>query len=165
MARPDTARRRAVQEAKSRLRDLRIELAVLNHHVGTRVELRDADLEVLDVIVRDGPLSPTALARRTGLHSATLTGILNRLEAEGWITRERSARDRRAVVVRAEPGRVREIFGAYEGMNDELDAILAGYSAAELALISDFLHRSTEAGRRAGEQLLGTADDRPVGRR
>lgn len=150
-----TGRRRAVQAAKSCLRELQIELSVLNHHVGAQVDLRDVDLDCLDMVVRDGPISPTALARRTGVHLATMTGILNRLESEGWVRRERAEHDRRAVLVHSVPQRVREIFRQYDGMNAALDALLAGYTESELEVIVDFLQRSTEAGRRATDELGG----------
>lgn len=142
-------RRRGIADAKMRLRELRLELGALNHLVGTRIELKDRDLDTLDVISRHGPLTPTALARRTGVHVATLTGIMDRLEAAGWIVRERVQSDRRAMVVRAVPDRQREILRLYGGMNASLDEILSGYSAHELKVIVDFLRRATEAGRAA----------------
>lgn len=153
MAEERARERRAVAEAKSNLRNLRIELAMLNHRVGGRAELKDADLDCLDVLVRHGSMSPTELARRTGVHAATMTGILGRLERDGWIVRERAPGDRRAVVLAPVPDRVREIFGHYGGMNSALDEILATYSAEELAVINDFLERATSAGRRATEDL------------
>ena len=101
---PGRERRRKVAAVTNALRDLRIEFAVLNHRVGTRVELKDLDFDCLDVVARHGPISPSALADRVGVHLATMTGILNRLEEGGWITRDRSASDRRAVVVAEHPG-------------------------------------------------------------
>lgn len=151
-------RRRLVNDAKTRLRELRIELAALNHHVGTRIELKDSDLDTLDVIARHGPLTPTVLARRMGVHVATLTGILNRLEAGGWITRERDPADRRAVVLASVPDRIREVFARYDGMNRALDEILGGYTDKELAVIVDFLERSTQAGRAATDELADAGD-------
>lgn len=146
-------RRRAVAEAKSNLRNLRIELAMLNHRVGDRAALKDADLDCLDVLVRHGSMAPGELARRTGIHAATMTGILNRLERDGWIVRERAEHDRRAVRLAPVPERVREIFGHYGGMDSALDHILGSYSDADLEVITDFLQRCTEAGRRATEEL------------
>ena len=73
-----TARRRSrrlTNGIKESLRELSTQLSLLNHVVSARVELRDADLDCLDVLSRSGPLSPGALARRAGLHPATLTGI------------------------------------------------------------------------------------------
>jgi DNA-binding MarR family transcriptional regulator len=105
------------------------------------------------VLVRHGSMTPSELSRRTGIHAATMTGILNRLERDGWIVRERSEHDRRAVRLAPVPDRVREIFGHYGGMDSALDEILGSYSGTELALIVDFLQRCTDAGRRATEEL------------
>ena len=146
-------RRRAVAEAKSQLRNLRIELAMLNHRIGLRAELKDADLDCLDMLVRHGSMSPSELSRRTGIHAATMTGILGRLERDGWIVRDRAVDDRRAVVVTPVAERVRDIFGLYGGMNSALDEILGHYSEAELGVIVDFLKRCTDAGRKATDDL------------
>jgi DNA-binding MarR family transcriptional regulator len=146
-------RRRLTNEVKEALRDLRIQLGVLNHQVGTRLELKDVDLDCLDVIARHGPLSPTALARRAGVHPATMTGILDRLERAGWVARERDASDRRAVVVRALRDRAGELLRLYAGMNGAMDRICAQYGVEELAVLADFLRRTTEAGQAATEKL------------
>jgi len=147
------SRRRGIAEAKMQLRELRLELGTLSHLVGARIQLKDSDLDTLDVITRHGPLTPTALARRTGIHLATLTGILNRLEAAGWIVRERVDSDRRAIAIRAVPDRQRDVFQLYSGMDASLDEILGSYSADELTVIVDFLRRATHAGRAAAEEL------------
>src|SRR4030081_1387141 len=83
-------RRRLNTAIKESLRELSIQLSLLNHQVGGHVDLKDVDLDCLDLINRHGPLSPSAIARRAGLHPATVTGILDRLERGGWITRERA---------------------------------------------------------------------------
>jgi DNA-binding MarR family transcriptional regulator len=141
---------------KQGLRDVGAQLTRLNHGVGGRLDLRASDLECLDVIAQYGPLSPTALARRTGQHPATVTGILDRLERGGWIARDRDPADRRGVVVRTERGRGAEVLRLYlvdSGMNAALDEILGGYAAADLAIVADFLRRTAEAGREAAERL------------
>ena len=57
-------RRRAANAIKESMRELSIQLSLLNHQVGAHLELRDIDLGCLDTIARHGPLSPSALARR-----------------------------------------------------------------------------------------------------
>lgn len=146
-------RRRRIAEAKQRLRELRIELSVLNHRIGSRAEIKDVDLDCLDVITNDGPINPTVIARRLGVHLATMTGILDRLERAGWVVRERDAGDRRAVVVRGVPDKQREIFRLYDGMDHLLDEILDSYSDEQIGVIADFLRRCTEAGHTATARL------------
>jgi DNA-binding MarR family transcriptional regulator len=146
-------RRRRETAVLSGLRDLRIELAVLNHRVGGRVELKDLDFDCLDVIARHGPISPTALAGRVGVHAATMTGILNRLDEGGWITRERAEGDRRGVVVASTPGRQRELYGLFGGMNTRMGRVCEQFSDAELDAIAAFLGRTVEAGRAASDEL------------
>jgi len=138
---------------KESLRELSIQLSLLNHQVGARVELKDVDFDCLELINRHGPLSPGALARRAGLHPATMTGILDRLERGGWVARERDPSDRRAVVVRALRDRNAEVFRLYSGMNNSMDDICAGYADTELELVADFLRRATDAGRTATDEL------------
>src|SRR5918912_477113 len=146
-------RRRTTNAIKESLRELSIQLSLLNHQVGARTGLRDVDLDCLDLLSRDGPLSPTVLARRAGLHPATVTGILDRLERDGWVARERDPADRRAVVVHPLRERAGELFRLYAAMNASMDELCAGYTDGELALLADFLRRTTDAGRRATEAL------------
>jgi DNA-binding MarR family transcriptional regulator len=145
--------RRLTTAIKESLREMNIQLSLMNHHVGAHLELKDADLYCLDLINREGPLSPTAVARRAGLHPATMTGILDRLERGGWIARERDSVDRRAVVVRALRDRNAELFKLLSGMNSSMDQICADYTVAELELLADFLERTTKAGRHATDEL------------
>jgi DNA-binding MarR family transcriptional regulator len=153
---PERARRRLTRALKEALRDLGGELSRLNQSVGGRLDLKGTDLECLDLITRHGPISPSALARRTGLHPATMTGVLDRLERDGWIVRERDPADRRGLLIRAQQGRGAEVLRLYlvdSGMNAALDQICAQYSGAELELLAGFLRRTAEAGRTAAEKL------------
>jgi DNA-binding MarR family transcriptional regulator len=151
-------RQRSTAAIRDCLRQLRIQLSLLNYRVGSQLKLKDVDLDCLDIIDADGPLSPTALARRAGLHPATMTGILDRLERGGWITRERDPSDRRAVLVRVQRERYAELMRLYSGMNRSMNKLLAGYSDSELELIADFMRRTVNAGRNATDDLADHGD-------
>jgi DNA-binding MarR family transcriptional regulator len=133
-----------------------VQLSLLNHNVSGHLDLRGTDLECLDLINRRGPLSPGALSRLAGLHPATMTGILDRLERGGWIARERDPADRRGVVIRALRGRNAEVFRLYSGMNAAMARICAGYDDDELELLAGFLRRTADAGRGAVQELAGS---------
>lgn len=151
-------RRRLTTEIKTAMRGLRNQLSLLNQQVSGRLAIKNLDLDCLELIVMHGPLSPSALARRAGVHPATLTGILDRLQRGGWITRDRTDdgdpdTDRRTVTVRGLRDRNHELFGLYAGMSEAMDLICAEYSPAELELLAGFLRRMTEAGHDATNHL------------
>jgi DNA-binding MarR family transcriptional regulator len=160
-------RRRLATEIRDHLRELNSQLALLNQTVGAQVRLKEGDLACLDLIQRRGPITPSALARAAGLHPATMTGVLDRLQRDGWIVRERdpAAADRRAVSVRLVPERAAHLFALYGGMTQALDDLCRGYSATELALLRDFLERVTRAGEAASAALVETPPDRKVHQR
>src|SRR6266550_9548971 len=142
-------RRRFAAAIGQSLRELAIQLSLLNHQIGAKLDLRDVDIDCLDLIDREGPLAPSTLARLAGLHPATITGILDRLERGGWVTRERDPADRRAILIRARRERLPDLLRLYAGMNRSMNQIYTGYSESELKAIADFLQRTAKAGRTA----------------
>lgn len=142
----DRGQRRLKAAVKESMRELSVQLSLLNAQVSAHLKLKEADIDCLDVISRFEPISPSELARRTGLHPATLTGILDRLERGSFIGRERNPADRRAVLIRARRERGAEIYRLYGGMNGAMDGILGRYAEAELEVLADFLRRTVQAG-------------------
>src|SRR6204780_2305745 len=102
---PARRSRRLTAQIKESLRELNIQLALLNHQVVTHLDLNNTHLHCLEILNRRGPLSPSALARRAGLHPAPIPGILDPLERAGWVARERATPARRAATVRPLPAR------------------------------------------------------------
>jgi DNA-binding MarR family transcriptional regulator len=151
------ARRQLTTQVKNTLRELHNQLSALNRQVGGHLAIKDTDMDCLDLISRHGPLSPSALARQAGLHPATMTGILDRLERAGWIARERDPADRRAVTVRALPDRGREMYALFAGMNSAMDSICADYDEQQLELLADFLRKTADAGLTATRNLTTSA--------
>lgn len=146
-------RRELNRAVRQSMRDLAVQLSLLTHRIGGRLDLKGTDLDCLDLIDRYGPIGPGALARRTGLHPATMTGIIDRLERGGWITRERDPNDRRAIAVQLVRTRGREILRLFGGMNTAMTQICAGYTDDELAVIAGFVRRTAEAATEAAAEL------------
>ncbi len=59
--------------------------------------------QVLGWLAHEGELAQTELADRMRIEAATLVGILDRMERDGWITREPSPVDRRKKLIRPTP--------------------------------------------------------------
>jgi DNA-binding PadR family transcriptional regulator len=143
---------------RNTLRQLRIELAVATRRVATATGLNDSDLDVLDVLARYGPQSPTALARRMGIHPATMTGVLTRLEKAGWIDRRRDMTDRRSVQV--EPSGFNRLTVLYGDANARLDAIALNFSPEAGTAILDYLRQVCTAVHEASTLITRKAADR-----
>jgi MarR family transcriptional regulator, organic hydroperoxide resistance regulator len=62
-------------------------------------EINSAQGRILFALWRKGGMSISSLARETALEPSTLTSMLDRLEAAGYLRRESSPEDRRAFVV------------------------------------------------------------------
>lgn len=143
----------ALSRIQHGLRRLTHNLHRLNDAVGSLIDLLPGDLEVLDMVGRDGPMSPSEVTARTGIHPATLTGILDRLEGGGWLSRRPDQTDRRRLVVEAATHRGGEVARLYAPMTKRLSDICAGYDAAQLSIIVDFLERAGVAGAEAASQV------------
>ncbi|GAA3226823.1 MarR family winged helix-turn-helix transcriptional regulator [Oerskovia jenensis] len=125
-----------------RLREVGTEIALFNRRVAASMGIREADLVVLDVVHRTGPASPSQLSACTGIHAATMTGILTRLEDDGWIERLPAPGDRRGARIRSrDPERLeaayaevnRSLLDAFSDLDDrradELSDVLATVAA------------------------------------
>jgi DNA-binding MarR family transcriptional regulator len=140
-------KRRLHADVRESLRDMSIQLSLLNHHVGGQLGLKGTDLECFALIEAHAPVTPSELARLSGLHPATMTGVLDRLERGGWIARDRDSVDRRGVKIRPLETGVADVARLYSGMAVAMDEICADYDEHELARVLEFLRRATEAGR------------------
>jgi DNA-binding MarR family transcriptional regulator len=101
------------------------------------------DGRALDVIDREGPITAGKLAERSGLTTAAVTTVIDRLEAAGYARRVRDPDDRRRVLVELTPlarQRAADIWGPLADTAKEL----ANYSIEELELLRDFARRSRE---------------------
>jgi len=121
------------------IREMGVAMTVLNLRAGEQVGLRDVEMKALDVLMRDGAMSAKALGQRLGVHPATMTGILDKLENGGWVTRERDPDDRRVVLIQPVRERVGEIIRLFMGMNTLTIDMLDKYDTAQLQTIADFL--------------------------
>lgn len=62
-----------------------------------QMQLTPSQVHALMWLGQDGALTMGELARRIGITEKTVTGVVDRLEREGFVQRERSATDRRVV--------------------------------------------------------------------
>ena len=141
---------------------------LISQAVSERFGLSSSDLECLDLALLSGGATAGEFAKVTGLTTGAITGVIDRLEAAGYVRREKDPTDRRKVVVRARPAMTRRIAPLYDSLQREMTALWSGYGDQQLTLILDFLTRSCDLAVReiAKLQQKGPAPRRrPPGRR
>ncbi|MFJ3494884.1 MarR family transcriptional regulator [Streptomyces sp. NPDC086091] len=151
---------------------------IASHLVGQqetaqRLGLNVTDLTCFGYVVQAGENLLTAgdLAARVHVTTGAVTGILNRLERAGYVTRRPDPRDRRRVRVAAVPEAVARAYAVYEPYYARLTALFATYSPEEIAVLTDWFTRATglsyayreelrsgDKQLRSGEGGLGSGD-------
>jgi DNA-binding MarR family transcriptional regulator len=145
-SRGPVSRGQLTREIQFWLRELTARLHQLNDAVAAQIDLRAVDVEVMDLVARHGPLSPGELASTTGIHPATLTGIIDRLEAGGWVIRAPDPVDRRRILLEAQWSRGGEITRLFGPMNRSLAALCGDLTPGQLGVVRDFLRGAAGAG-------------------
>ncbi|MEV5437296.1 MarR family transcriptional regulator [Streptomyces sp. NPDC052682] len=115
------------------------------HEIAQQVGLNVTDLTCFAFVLEAGENLLTAgdLAARAHVTTGAVTGILNRLERAGYITRRPDPADRRRVRVAAEPAAVARIREVYEPYYARLNALFADYSPDEIAVLHDWFSRAS----------------------
>jgi DNA-binding transcriptional ArsR family regulator len=107
-----------------------------------RIGVNVTDLNCLNIVALTGPMTAGELARATGLTTASITGVLDRLEEGGFVRRDRDPKDRRRVIVNLKPGPgLQEIGPTFGPLVKAWRAVAASYSDEELRLLLDFQRR------------------------
>jgi DNA-binding MarR family transcriptional regulator len=104
-----------------------------------RVGINATDLNCLNILSFSGPLTAGELARATGLTTASITGVVDRLEAAGFVRRERDSADRRRVVVTVVMEKaLAEVATIFAPMVADWQQLANRYTDDELRLIVEF---------------------------
>jgi MarR family transcriptional regulator, organic hydroperoxide resistance regulator len=72
----------------------------ITKEMARRADLTGPQLTVVKMLEQIGELSLSELSERIRAQNSTVTGIIDRMEREGLVTRERSREDRRVVFIR-----------------------------------------------------------------
>jgi DNA-binding MarR family transcriptional regulator len=136
---------------------------LLSQAIADRVGVVPSDLEAMDLLRQNGPIPAGRLAELTGLTTAAVTGLLDRLERRGWARREPDPGDRRRVIVQPLlENAERELEPFYAGIGREMADLIARYGDAEIALLLDFLVQSNAI---VAEQIALVRATAPADRR
>jgi DNA-binding MarR family transcriptional regulator len=113
--------------------------------VAQRLGLNITDLLCFGCVLKAGEDLLTAgdLAEHAHVTTGAMTGILNRLERGGFVTRRPDPDDRRRVRVAAAPSAITRVEALYGPYYARLIDLFADYSADEIAVLTDWFTRTT----------------------
>jgi DNA-binding MarR family transcriptional regulator len=114
-----------------------------------RLGVSATDLHCLNIIESNGGVTAGELARLSGLTTGAVTGVIDRLERIGYARRVADPADRRKVNVEVTNefyARADEIWGPLAA--DWESTLTKRFTAAELALLIEFLSTTNEIARR-----------------
>lgn len=128
------------------IRETSAQSALFSSAVAQRLGITINDIECLDIINLNGPMTAGKLAETTGLTTGAITGIVDRLSAAGLVAREPDPKDRRRVIVRVanDPSNHR-VSPFYRSLKRRLNDVCNEYSDKELMLLVQFYERTLTA--------------------
>ncbi len=93
------ARDGAISEIMQSVRRIFKAIQDYSHEVSSKFGITGPQLWALKTISQNGSLSLRDLSERMYLHPSTITGVVDRLEKKGYVTRKRDQVDRRVIYV------------------------------------------------------------------
>jgi DNA-binding MarR family transcriptional regulator len=134
-----TPRRRLEGEFLMTMRRAGVIMQALSAAAAERIGINVTDLNCLNILSMRGTMTAGELARATGLTTASITGVLDRLEEAGYLRRERDPQDRRRVVVQLAPERgMRDVGQVFHPVVTAWRAVAAQYTDEQLETILAF---------------------------
>lgn len=124
--------------------------------VAAKQGLNATEEKTLDLLERHGPLTAKDLARLTGLAPASVTGLVDRLEAKGFARRVKHPTDKRRVLVELERNRIGDLAGFFEDWARDIVEVCEDFSTEELDTVVRFLTVMAERQRAAAARLTGS---------
>jgi MarR family transcriptional regulator, organic hydroperoxide resistance regulator len=116
-----------------------------NQQIADRVGLHLTDVQCINILELMGPSTPGELARFTGLTTGGVTMMLDRLEKAGYLKREPNPRDRRSILVRLNPAKVKKMQAFYIDINQRMATLLDETPERELRAVVKLLSKMSES--------------------
>lgn len=119
---------------------------LFTHGIAQRIGLSATEFECYSLLLEQGPMTAGQLGAACGLSSGGVTGMINRLLRQGFVTRERDAKDRRRVIITAVQNEAvhQKLMTLYAPVGQAFNEVTSHYSDAQLKTLLDFMQRSDD---------------------
>ncbi|MFD4025370.1 MarR family winged helix-turn-helix transcriptional regulator [Streptomyces sp. NPDC058576] len=145
----------ALQQVMTAGRELGLAFLSLNAATARALKMHPTDawiLSYLQGVGPDEPLTPGDLARITDLTTGSITGVIDRLEANGYVRRERDTQDRRKVIIRP-TDKSASIAHVFKPLIEDSMELGLEFTTEELQLVTRYLTAGKQVTERTIERL------------
>lgn len=116
-----------------------------HHLVSEKIGLSGGDHKYLDILLQHGPMTAGKMSELSGLTTGAITAVIDRLERQNYIKRERDPDDRRKVIVVPNRELAMEQLGPiFKTLLEHMAIINSKFSLEELKTINTYLESSIE---------------------
>lgn len=120
-----------------------------------KLGINRTDLRCLNIVDNQGPMTAGRLAELSGLTTAAVTAVLDRLENAGYARRTRDHEDRRQVIVELAPLLAERAGRIWGPLGEEANATLGRMSVDEIQGVMEFFRFGIDLNRRHIERVRG----------
>jgi DNA-binding MarR family transcriptional regulator len=149
---------RLTQAVLRATRKVSSQAALFSQAVADRIGLATIDVESLEVLSDEGPVTVGRLAEWTGLTTGAATRMIDRLEQAGYVRRVADPTDRRRVLVEPVAQRMESLAAIHDSIERAQRDVIARFSDEQLLAIADFLEASIGVARQEAVKMRASGD-------
>ena len=144
-----------IHAVREKFTEMSTETILFHQALADLLNLHITDHRCIYFLHSYGAMPAGRLAELTGLTTAAVTGIIDRLEEAGYVRRKNDPKDRRRTIV--EPVRNKKLEKklqmVFSPFHEKMYKLFSSYSASELAFLLDALTKSIELTREESKKL------------
>ncbi len=118
-----------------------------------KLGINRTDLRCLNIVENQGPMTAGRLAELSGLTTAAVTSVLDRVERAGYARRVRAEKDRRQVIVELTPIARERAEAIWAPLAEEATADMTRMSVEQLKGVIEFFRRGCDLNERHVERV------------
>ncbi|MDP8888522.1 MAG: MarR family transcriptional regulator [Thermoproteota archaeon] len=159
-----------VHAVREKFTEMSTETMLFHQALADLLDFHITDHRCMHFLHSYGAMPAGRLAELTGLTTAAVTGIIDRLEDAGYVRRTNDPKDRRRTIVEPVQNKKleRKLEMIFTPFHEKMYKLFSSYSASELAFLLDVLTKSIELTREESKRLrmsLQRQSSRSVGAR
>ena len=128
---------------------------MLHSAIAQRFDLTATDLKALSFLDRLGASTAGEISQHTGLATASVTSLIDRLENRGFVRRTRDQMDRRKVVVEIDREATAPVATVFDKFGKYFEPTCAGFDVEALEIVLTFLRRAQDCAHKLTKEISG----------